>query len=60
MKNCNNCEFYINNACCGRNDIYGKKLDTPIENCKEWEESFKSLQERKGGINAAIEKIIDG
>lgn len=59
MKNCINCELLIDNKCCGRNDIYGKEIKTPIENCEEWEEKFGDLQEKNGALEATIQKMIE-
>lgn len=56
-RNCTNCELNINNKCCGRNDIYGKEITTPIENCENWEISFSKLQEEETTINAVFDKI---
>lgn len=57
-KSCKTCEFYIEKKCCGRNDIYGQKIEEPIKNCEDWEKSFGILQEEEGSVEAVIDKLL--
>ena len=58
IKNCTNCELFIVIKCCGRNDIYGKEITTPIENCEAWEISFSCLQNEESTVDATLEKLL--
>lgn len=57
-KSCKNCGLYIDKKCCGRNDIYGQKIEEPIKNCETWEISLGALQDEEDSIEATIDILL--